>query len=84
MRYQQLETAIKLVYSSIFTESAQAYFDAVRYKIEEEKMAVVIQEVIGHEYNDKYYPSISGVAQSYNYYPIAYMEPEDGFRNNFV
>ncbi|WP_321348953.1 PEP/pyruvate-binding domain-containing protein [uncultured Draconibacterium sp.] len=79
VRYEQLETAIKLVYSSIFTESAQAYFDAVNYKIEEEKMAVVIQEVIGHEYNDKYYPTLSGVAQSYNYYPIAYMEPDDGF-----
>ncbi len=79
VRYKQLETAIKLVYSSIFTESAQAYFDAVNYKIEEEKMAVVIQEVIGHEYNDKYYPTLSGVAQSYNYYPISYMEPEDGF-----
>ncbi|WP_297096880.1 PEP/pyruvate-binding domain-containing protein [uncultured Draconibacterium sp.] len=79
VRYQHLEMAIKLVYSSIFTESAQAYFDAVNYKIEEEKMAVVIQEVIGHEYNGKYYPTLSGVAQSYNYYPIAYMEPEDGF-----
>ncbi|HYQ58949.1 MAG TPA: PEP/pyruvate-binding domain-containing protein, partial [Draconibacterium sp.] len=79
VRYQQLETAIKLVYSSIFTDSAQAYFDAVNYKIEEEKMAVVIQEVIGHEYNNKYYPTLSGVAQSFNYYPIAYMEPEDGF-----
>ncbi|WP_319502084.1 PEP/pyruvate-binding domain-containing protein [uncultured Draconibacterium sp.] len=79
VRYQHLEMAIKLVYSSIFTESAQAYFDAVNYKIEEEKMAVVIQEVIGHEYNDKYYPTLSGVAQSYNYYPIAYMEPDDGF-----
>jgi hypothetical protein len=79
VRYQQLETAIKLVYSSIFTESAQAYFDAVNYKIEEEKMAVVIQEVIGHEYNEKYYPTLSGVAQSHNYYPISYMEPEDGF-----
>ncbi|WP_347839937.1 PEP/pyruvate-binding domain-containing protein [uncultured Draconibacterium sp.] len=79
VRYQQLETAIKLVYSSIFTDSAQAYFDAVSYKIEEEKMAVVIQEVIGHEYNNKYYPTLSGVAQSYNYYPIAYMEPDDGF-----
>ncbi len=79
VRYQQLETAIKLVYASIFTESAQAYFDAVNYKIEEEKMAVVIQEVIGHNYNDKYYPSVSGVAQSYNYYPISYMNPEDGF-----
>ncbi|MCY1719726.1 pyruvate, phosphate dikinase [Prolixibacteraceae bacterium Z1-6] len=79
VRYSQLETAIKLVYSSIFTESAQAYFDAVNYKIEEEKMAVVIQEVVGHEYNDKYYPTLSGVAQSYNYYPISYMEPDDGF-----
>lgn len=79
VRYQQLETAIKLVYASIFTDSAQAYFDAVNYKIEEEKMAVVIQEVVGHNYNGKYYPSVSGVAQSYNYYPISYMEPEDGF-----
>ncbi len=79
VRYQQLETAVKLVYASIFTASAQAYFDAVSYKIEEEKMAVVIQEVVGNDYNGKYYPSISGVAQSYNYYPISYMKPEDGF-----
>ncbi len=79
VRYQQLETAVKLVYASVFTEEAIAYFDAVHYKIEEEKMAVVIQEVVGHEYNKKYYPSISGVAQSFNYYPVSYMEPEDGF-----
>ncbi len=78
-RYNQLEMAVKLVYSSIFTESAQAYFDAIHYKIEEEKMAVIIQEVVGKEYNDKYYPAISGVAQSFNYYPISYMQPEDGF-----
>ncbi len=79
VRFNQLETAVKLVYASIFTESAQAYFNAVNYKIEEEKMAVIIQEVVGQEYNNKYYPSISGVAQSYNYYPISYMQPEDGF-----
>ncbi len=79
VRYQQLETAIKLVYSSIFTESAMSYFDAVNYKIEEEKMAVIIQEVVGHQYHGHYYPSISGVAQSYNFYPVSYMEPEDGF-----
>jgi hypothetical protein len=79
VRYNQLETAIKLVYSSIFTEAAQSYFDAIHYKIEEEKMAVVIQEVVGQNYNNRYYPTISGVAQSYNYYPIAYMQPEDGF-----
>ncbi len=79
VRYQQLETAIKLVYASIFTDSAMSYFDAVKYKIEEEKMAVIIQEVVGNQYNDHYYPSISGVAQSYNFYPVSYMEPEDGF-----
>jgi len=79
VRFSQLEMAVKLVYASIFTESARAYFDAIYYKIEEEEMAVVIQELVGQEYNNKYYPTISGVAQSYNYYPISYMQPEDGF-----
>jgi len=78
-RFEQLETAIKLVYASIFTKSARDYFHAVGYKIEEEKMAVVIQEVIGDEVNNRYYPHISGVAQSYNYYPFSYMKPDDGF-----
>lgn len=79
VRFEQLVTAIKLVYASIFTVSAQMYFDAIDYKIEEEKMAVIIQEVVGHEYKGKFYPHISGIAQSFNYYPVAYMEPEDGF-----
>ncbi|GAB7088399.1 PEP/pyruvate-binding domain-containing protein [Marinifilum fragile] len=79
VRYQQLITAIKLIYASIFTPEAQSYFSAVDYKIEEEKMAVIIQEVVGQEYNGKFYPNISGVAQSYNYYPFSYMKPEDGF-----
>ena len=79
VRYQQLITAIKLIYASIFTPEAQSYFSAVDYKIEEEKMAVILQEVVGQEYNGKYYPNISGVAQSYNYYPFSYMKPEDGF-----
>jgi hypothetical protein len=79
VRYKQLETAIKLVYASIFTESAIAYFDAVKYKIEEEKMAVVIQEVVGQNHNGKFYPNVSGVAHSYNYYPVSHMKPEDGF-----
>ncbi len=79
VRYKQLETAVKLVYASIFTESAIAYFDAVKYKIEEEKMAVIIQEVVGHNHNGKFYPNVSGIAQSYNYYPVSYMQPEDGF-----
>ena len=79
VRLQQLETAIKLVFASIFTDSARSYFNAVDYKIEEEKMAVIIQEVVGQEINGKYYPNISGVAQSYNYYPFSYMRPDDGF-----
>ena len=79
VRLEQLKTAIKLVYASTFANTARSYFTAVNYKIEEEKMAVIIQEVVGHEYNGKYYPHISGVAHSFNYYPVSYMEPTDGF-----
>lgn len=78
-RLQKLEESIKLVYASVFTESARSYFKAVGYKIEEEQMAIVIQEVVGKNYNGKFYPNISGVAQSYNYYPFSYMKPDDGF-----
>ncbi len=79
VRLQQLTTAIKLVYCSIYSPEAQQYFSAVHYKIEEEKMAVLIQELVGEVNHNTYYPHISGVAQSYNYYPFAYMKPEDGF-----
>jgi len=79
MRLEQAMNAIKLVYASIFSPTARAYFEAVNYKIEEEKMAVIIQEVVGNQYEDTFYPHISGVAQSYNYYPISYMKPEEGF-----
>lgn len=78
-RYAQLETAVKLVYASMFTESALAYFEAVDHKVEEECMAVIVQELVGHAYNDRFYPTISGVAQSYNFYPVSNMQPEDGF-----
>lgn len=78
-RLEELEKAIKLVYSSIFTDSSKAYFQAIDSMIEEEKMAVTVQEVVGNEYNGRYYPNISGVAQSYNFYPFSYIKPEDGF-----
>lgn len=78
-RIEDLETAIKLVYSSIYTDSSREYFNAVDSMIEEERMAVILQEVIGNEYDGKYYPNISGVAQSYNFYPFSYIKPEDGF-----
>ena len=79
VRLKQLQNAVKLVYASIFSEPARAYFGAVNYKIEEEKMAVILQHLVGQRVNNKFYPHISGVAQSYNYYPFSYMKPEDGF-----
>ncbi|MHC1706072.1 MAG: PEP/pyruvate-binding domain-containing protein [Bacteroidales bacterium] len=79
IRLIQLMDAIKLVYASIFSQMAKGYIEAIHYSLEEEKMAVVIQEVVGNRYGDYYYPHISGVAQSYNYYPFAHMKPEEGF-----
>lgn len=79
VRLKQTADAIKLVFASVFTKTARDYIKAVNYKIEEEKMAVVIQEVVGRQYEDYYYPHISGVAQSYNFYPFAHMKPEEGF-----
>lgn len=76
---EQLSTAIKLVFASTFSEKAKNYFIVVHHKIEDEKMAVVLQELVGHQYENYYYPHISGVAQSYNYYPVANMKPDEGF-----
>jgi hypothetical protein len=79
IRLRQLTTAIKLVYASMFSPSAKSYFKAVSYKIEEEQMAVILQPLVGQRAGDHFYPNISGVAQSFNYYPFAAMKPEDGF-----
>jgi predicted nucleic acid-binding protein len=78
-RLRQAEDAIKLVMASVFSTTAKGYVKAIDYKIEEEKMAVVIQEVVGNKFGDVFYPHISGVAQSYNFYPFAHMKPEEGF-----
>ncbi|MBT3932620.1 MAG: pyruvate, phosphate dikinase, partial [Bacteroidetes bacterium] len=79
VRLEQCITAIKLVFASVFSKTARDYIEAINYKIEEEKMAVVIQEVVGNQYGEVFYPHISGVAQSYNYYPFGHMKPDDGF-----
>jgi len=79
IRLQQTYDAIKLVYASVFSSTAKGYVEAISYKLEDEKMAVVLQEVVGHQYENLYYPHLSGVALSYNYYPIAHMKPEEGF-----
>jgi len=78
VRYRHLATAIKMIYASVFSPLARSYFDSINHSIEEEKMAVIIQELVGRPYGDYYYPHISGVAQSYNYYPFSHMKPEDG------
>ncbi len=78
VRLKQLKEAIKLVFASVFSPKTKDYFNAINYKIEEERMAVIIQEVVGNAYENRYYPHFSGVAQSYNYYPISYIKPEDG------
>ena len=79
VRLEQTLNAIKLVYASIYSPVARSYIEAVNYKIEEEKMAIILQEVVGNTYGNYYYPHISGVAQSYNYYPFGHMKPEEGF-----
>lgn len=71
--------AIKLVYASVYSDQALGYFKAINHKIEGEKMAVILQELVGTQYGNYYYPHISGVAQSYNFYPIANMKPEEGY-----
>ncbi len=78
-RLQQLIDAIKLVYASTFSNVAVNYSRALDHKLGDEKMSVVIQELVGREHQGLYYPDISGVAQSYNYYPFASMKPRDGF-----
>lgn len=78
VRFTQLTGAIKLVFSTIYSKGARTYFDAINYKIELEKMAVVLQEVVGNRFGDYFYPHISGTAQSYNFYPVSHMTPQDG------
>jgi hypothetical protein len=79
VRFRQLSEAIKLVFSSIYSKNARTYFEAINYKIEQEKMAVVIQSVVGNRFENSFYPHISGTAQSFNFYPVAHMKPQDGF-----
>ena len=76
--FKQLSDAVKLVYASVFYEAPVRYAQNADIRIEEEKMAVLIQELVGEYYGEHFYPAISGVAQSYNFYPYYPMKPEDG------
>lgn len=78
MMMKQLGDAIKGVYASVFYADSKAYMVATSNVIDQEKMAVVIQEVVGEEHGEYYYPSFSGVGRSLNYYPINDEQPEEG------
>jgi len=78
IRLDQLCKAIKLVYASVFYKDSRVYIESTTAKIEEEKMAVIIQELIGSEHRGRFYPTFSGVAQSYNFYPVSHQKREDG------
>lgn len=76
-----LSNAIKAVYASVFYKDSKAYMAATQNLIDQEKMAIVLQEVVGSQYDNLFYPAISGVARSLNYYPIGNENPEDGIAN---
>lgn len=83
-KYDMLRTlsdAIKAVYASVFYRDSKAYMTATSNLIDQEKMAIVLQEVVGNRYNDRFYPTISGVARSLNFYPIGNEKAEDGIAN---
>ena len=78
VRLSQLIQTIKRVYASIFVKRAKEYIKVTSYRLEEEKMAIIIQKTIGNAHGEKYYPEISGVAKSYNFYPVAPLKAQDG------
>ena len=75
---RMLLAAIKGVYASVYYKDSKAYMQATSNVIDQEKMAVILQEVVGNRYGDRYYPTISGVARSINYYPINDERAEEG------
>jgi CheY-like chemotaxis protein len=81
IRFLNLVNAIKFVFASTFFRQAKSYINSTPHRIEDEKMAVVIQPVVGKLHRDSFYPEFSGVARSYNYYPVGQAKPEDGVVN---
>ena len=78
---RMLSDAIKGVYASVFFRDSKAYMQATSNVIDQEKMAVILQEVVGNQYANRYYPSMSGVARSLNYYPLGDERAEEGTVN---
>ena len=78
MRLSLLMEAIKRTYASTFSQHAKAYVRATPFRLEEEKMAVILQQVVGNMHGERFYPDFSGVVRSRNFYPVPPMGPEDG------
>jgi CheY-like chemotaxis protein len=78
VRLGQLVTTIKRVYASTFYQCSKDYFKATDYRLEEEKMAVILQKMVGAQHGARFYPDFSGVAKSYNFYPMPPQKPLDG------
>jgi hypothetical protein len=80
-RFRRPVEAIKFVWASAFFKSAKNYIRATDHAVESEKMAVVLQEVVGRRHGDRFYPDISGVGRTYNFYPVGRARPEEGVVN---
>jgi hypothetical protein len=80
-RFRRLVEAIKLVYASTYFRAARQYFRSIDRDIRDERMAVIIQEVVGYRFGERYYPTLSGVARSYNFYPTGNASPAEGVVN---
>jgi len=78
VRLEMLSNAIKSVYASVFYRASKDYMVATSNVIDQEKMAIILQEVVGQDYRSGFYPAISGVARSLNYYPIGEEKAEEG------
>jgi hypothetical protein len=78
VRLERLQHAIKRVYASTFSQKAKRYVAATAYRLEGEKMAVILQRVVGGTHGDRFYPDFAGVALSQNFYPVGPVRPEDG------
>jgi len=78
---QLIADAIKEVYASVYYRMSKAYMTATSNVIDEEKMGIIIQEVCGSRHDDLFYPTLSGVARSINYYPVGHEKSEDGIAN---
>jgi hypothetical protein len=77
-RFSKLVEAVKYVFATTWFKDARGYREKTGRRADEEKMAVIVQEVVGHPYRDRHYPTVSGVARSWNYYPAGKVKPDEG------